>query len=240
MIRTMLGWIAFLILTTIAGICGTSLSLISPKKVVPYVVRPWARLMLLSCDVKVNVEGIENVPKGPCVIMFNHQSIFDVLAYMAVLPIDWRAVMKKEVGRMPFIGWVSMLSGHYLVARDGSAGDTREVKKIVKNLRSGPAVVLAPEGTRSPDGKLLPFQKGGFFIALLARVPLVTMVITGGREIRSKGSRWINPTDMSVKIFPPIKVDDLPPGRIGREELMSMVRSQMQGVLDEYESSEAS
>jgi len=139
--------------------------------------------------------------------------------------------MKREVGQIPFIGWVSRLSGHYLVARDGSSSDTKEVKKIVGKIRSGPSVVVAPEGTRSKDGKLLPFQKGGFLIAVLARVPVVTMVITGGLKLLSKGSRHPNPGTMKIKILPPISVDHLPKGREGREELMAIVREQMEEVL---------
>lgn len=207
------------------------LSLTYRPFVVPYAVKPWAKTNLWAAGIKLDVEGIENLPKEPCIIMFNHQSALDILAYMSILPIDWRAIMKKEVGNFPFIGWVARLSGHYLVARDGSSSDTKEVKKIVGKIRSGPSVVVAPEGTRSKDGKLLPFQKGGFLIAVLARVPVVTMVITGGAELLTKGSRHPNPGTMKIKILPPISVDDLPKGREGREKLMHIVREQMEEVL---------
>ena len=231
MIRTIFCWFTFIVYTIFFGIIGLFLSVTFRNLVVPYAVRPWARINLKTAGIGLDVEGIENLPDEPCIIMFNHQSALDILAYMAALPIDWRAIMKKEVGQIPFIGWVSRLSGHYLVARDGSSSDTREVKKIVGKIRSGPTVVLAPEGTRSKDGKLLPFQKGGFLIAVLARVPVVTMVITGGLDILSKGSVWINPGSMKVKILPAIYVDDLPPGREGREKLMRIVREQMEEEL---------
>jgi 1-acyl-sn-glycerol-3-phosphate acyltransferase len=194
-------------------------------------VRPWAKTNLWAAGIHLDVDGLENLPEEPCIIMFNHQSALDILAYMSILPINWRAIMKREVGQIPFIGWVARLSGHYLVARDGSSSDTKEVKKIVGKIRSGPTVVVAPEGTRSKDGKLLPFQKGGFLIAVLARVPVVTMVITGGAELLSKGSRHPNAGTMKIKILPPISVDDLPKGREGREELMQIVRGQMEEVL---------
>jgi len=194
-------------------------------------VKPWAKTNLWAAGIHLDVDGLENLPEEPCIIMFNHQSALDILAYMSILPIDWRAIMKREVGQIPFIGWVARLSGHYLVARDGSSSDTKEVKKIVGKIRSGPTVVVAPEGTRSKDGKLLPFQKGGFLIAVLARVPVVTMVITGGAELLSKGSRHPNAGTMKIKILPPISVDDLPKGREGREELMQIVRGQMEEVL---------
>jgi len=221
----------FVIFTTFFGVIGIILSLTYRPFVVPYAVKPWARSNLWAAGIKLQVEGLENLPKDPCIIMFNHQSALDIVAYMSILPIDWRAIMKKEVGQIPFIGWVARLSGHYLVARDGSSSDTKEVKKIVSKIRSGPTVVVAPEGTRSKDGKLLPFQKGGFLIAVLARVPVVPMVITGGLKLLSKGSRHPNSGMMKIKILPPISVDDLPKGREGREKLMHIVREQMEEEL---------
>lgn len=231
MLRTLYCAIIFTVFTTLYGIIGIILSLTYRPFVVPYAVKPWAKTNLWAAGIHLDVDGLENLPKDPCIIMFNHQSALDILAYMSILPIDWRAIMKREVGQIPFIGWVARLSGHYLVARDGSSSDTKEVKKIVGKIRSGPTVVVAPEGTRSKDGKLLPFQKGGFLIAVLARVPVVTMVITGGAELLSKGSRHPNAGTMKIKILPPISVDDLPKGREGREELMQIVRGQMEEVL---------
>jgi len=231
MLRTIYCGIVFAVFTTFFGIIGIILSLLYRPFVVPYAVKPWAKTNLSAAGIKLQVEGLENLPQEPSIIMFNHQSALDILAYMSILPIDWRAIMKKEVGQIPFIGWVSRLSGHYLVARDGSSSDTKEVKKIVSKIRSGPTVVVAPEGTRSNDGKLLPFQKGGFLIAVLARVPVVPMVITGGLELLSKGSRHPNSGTMKIKILPPITVDDLPKGREGREKLMRVVRDQMEEVL---------
>lgn len=231
MLRTLYCAIIFTVFTTFYGIIGIILSLTYRPFVVPYAVKPWAKTNLWAAGIHLDVDGLENLPDEPCIIMFNHQSALDILAYMSILPIDWRAIMKKEVGQIPFIGWVARLSGHYLVARDGSSSDTKEVKKIVSKIRSGPTVVVAPEGTRSKDGKLLPFQKGGFLIAVLARVPVVTMVITGGAELLSKGSRHPNPGTMKIKILPPISVDEMPKGREGREQLMHIVRKQMEDVL---------
>ncbi len=239
MLRTVLCFIAFVIFTVFFGLYGIILAVISPSSAVKYAVRLWAKSILFSTGVKLDVKGLENLPDEPSIIMFNHQSAFDILAYMAALPIDWKAVMKREVANMPFIGWVAKLAGHYFVARDGSERDTKEVKKIVRNIRSGPSVMIAPEGTRGKDGKLLPFQKGGFIIAMLAGVPVVPMVITGGLDIMSKGSRVLKPGTMKVRILPPIYVDKLPPGRKGREELMNMVRTQMEDVLSGEQGNQA-
>jgi len=237
MLRTIVCWVTFIIYTVFFGLYGVVLAMISPPAVVKYAVRPWARMILFTAGVKLDVQGLENIPAEPSIIMFNHQSVFDIFAYMAALPIDWKAVMKKEVGDMPFIGWVSRIAGHYIVARDGSDRDTKEVKKIVSRIKEGPSVLIAPEGTRGKEGKLLPFQKGGFLIAMLAGVPVVPMVITGGLDIMPKDSKVLRPGTMKIRILPPIDVAGLPPGREGREELMRIVRTQMEEVLDREENS---
>jgi len=233
MLRIVYSWIVFLLLTTLFGIYGLVLAVIAPNTVSRYAVRPWAKTLLFSIGVKVEVTGFENIPKVPCVFMYNHQSIFDVFSYMSVLPIEWKAIMKTKVARMPFVGWVAVISGHHFVSRDGSASDANAVRKIVRKIKYGPSVLVAPEGTRSPDGKLQDFQEGGFLIAMMAKVPVVTMVIQGGLERRSKVSRGIVPGTMKITIFPAIDVTKLPKGREGRKELVRIVKSQMEEVLNQ-------
>lgn len=220
--------------TTVAGITGLVLARISPDKVFKYSFRPWGRWILRACGVKVEWEGVENLPKEPCVIMYNHQSFFDIFA-AATLPIAWKGVLKQELANVPFIGWVPKAMGHYFVARDGSARDTKQLKRMIDNIRSGPSVLIAPEGTRSYDGKLLPFKEGGFLLAARAGAPVVTMAIMGGKDILARDSMKVNPGVMKVKIFPPIDVKDLPPGKQGREKLSSIVRGQMESALTEHE-----
>jgi 1-acyl-sn-glycerol-3-phosphate acyltransferase len=235
MLRTFFSWSLIVFWTVFWGIIGVFLSLAFPNKVIRYAIRPWGRLVARSCGVKVELEGTENLPKEPCVIMYNHQSSFDIFAFCGFLPIEWKAVMKKEVAHVPFVGWVSRITGQYFVERDSSSRDTQEIRKIAEHIRSGPPVLIAPEGTRSPDGRLLPFKKGGFLVAMIAGVPVVPMVIIGGKEIMPKGSLRINPGVMRIKILPPIHVRNLPPGREGREELMKLVREGMERALAEDE-----
>jgi|DewCreStandDraft_1066081.scaffolds.fasta_scaffold00062_114 1-acyl-sn-glycerol-3-phosphate acyltransferase len=236
MLRTVISWIAIVFWTTVFGIWGVFLSIVLPSRVTRYAIRPWAQLVLKSCGVKVELEGVENLPKEPSIIMYNHQSTFDIFAFAASLPIEWKAVMKQEVASIPFVGWVSKLTGHYFVARDNSSKDVQEIRKLVEKIKSGPSVLIAPEGTRSSDGKLLPFKKGGFVVAMYAGVPVVPMVITGGKDIMPKGSLSIRPGTIRIKILPPIDTKKLPAGKEGREELLKLVREAMLGVLDDAES----
>lgn len=237
MLRAILNWTLISIYTIIFGIPATIVSFIMPDKVLRYFVRPWSRLILKTCGIKVHLEGTENLPNEPCVIMFNHQSYFDVFAFAAVLPIDWRAVMKKGLSRVPFFGWVAKATGHYFVLRDSSIKSFQEIERVAQRIRSGPSVLIAPEGTRSPDGKLLPFKRGGFVLAMRTGAPVVPMAILGGRDITPRGTIRINPGHIRIKILPPINVKSLPPGRAGRDELSRLVKEALERALIEDEKS---
>ena len=235
MLKTIVSYISLSFFTFLFGSIGMILAPFSNRLAIIYAVRSWGRSCLWGCGIKLNVNGLENLPEEPSIIMYNHQSSFDILAFAAALPIEWKAIMKNEVLRMPFIGWVSKLGGHYFVARDGSSGDSKQVKKIVSEVKNGPSVILAPEGTRSEDGRLLPFKKGGFLIALLAGVPVVPMVIWGGKNIRPKGSYKIDSSkEIDVHIMKPIDVKTLPKGRKGREELEERVKTSMENIISKY------
>ena len=235
MLRTIFNWTAIVFYTIVFGTIGLLLSFTSAEKVSKYAIRPWGRSILSACGVKVYVEGVENLPKGPSIIMYNHQSSSDIFAFSGFLPVEWRGVLKKELAKVPFVGWVTKAMGHYFVERDGSGRDTQEIRRMVEKIRSGPSVLIAPEGTRSPDGTLLPFKKGGFVVAMYAKVPVVPMVILGGKEVMPKGSMKVNPGSMKMKILPPIDVKTLPSGREGREELMRLVREVMDRALKQEE-----
>ena len=235
MIFTIYCWIAILFISIFFTISGIILSFLSPDKVIKYSIRPWGYFILKACRINVIVEGLENLPREPCVIMYNHQSSFDIFLFCGYLPIEWKAIIKDELASLPLLGWVTRLSGHYFVSRDQSSRDTEEVKKIARKIRSGPSVIIAPEGTRSDDGKLLPFKKGGFIIAMLAGTPVVPMALVGGKDIMPKGSLRIKPGKMWMKILPQIDIKNLPPGRLGRELLEKTVRDSMEKTLGEGE-----
>ena len=227
-IRSILAIILSSLFTTFWGCIGIAASLLANRHVIKCAVRPWGKTVLWACGVRLDVEGTENLPDGPSIVMFNHQSSLDIPVFSAVLPFEWKAVMKNEVASIPFVGWVCKLSGHYFVARDGSVGDTNKVREIIRKIRNGPSVVIAPEGTRSEDGELLPFKQGGFFMASLSRVPVVPMIIWGGKDIRKKGSYKLNTDrDIIVRILPPIDTASFPKGKEGGEKLEGVVREEM-------------
>lgn len=241
MLRKIYSYAVIVILTTFYGTIGLICSLVSPRNLLyKWATIPWGQQVLGFCGVKVEVEGVENIPKEPSVIMYNHQSSADIFASSGYFPYPWICVLKKELYHVPFIGWMTRAMGCYFVGRDGGSQDTQEVRKMAQVIKQGPSVMIAPEGTRSPDGKLLPFKKGGFLVAMMAKVPVVPMVIMGGRDVMPKGAKGIIPGRMKIKYFPPINVEGLPSGKEGREELMRIVRESMEGALAEFEGNKQS
>lgn len=234
--KTIKSWIANIVmflLTAFWGSLGIIASFWSAKAAVDICIRPWGRTILNTFGIKLDVEGIENIPKGkPCLILYNHQSSFDILAFSAVVPVGWKAVMKREILFVPFVGLVAKFSGHYFVKRDGSVNDSSQVREIVNDLKTGKdAVIIAPEGTRSEDGKLLPFKQGVFLIASLSGVPIIPMIIWGGKDIRPKNQIKIDldrNKKITIRVLPPIDPSKYPKGKKGREELSQLVRKQME------------
>jgi 1-acyl-sn-glycerol-3-phosphate acyltransferase len=134
----------------------------------------------------------------PCVYVANHQSQFDVPALVVSMPADFRVVTKRELLYIPIFGWALWLAGFIFIDRADRESAIRRLERTVRTLRRGISVVVFAEGTRSPDGNLLPFKKGGFVLALQAGVPIVPVSIRGGREVLPKGSLRVRPGTIEV------------------------------------------
>ncbi len=229
MLRTFLAIVPSFLATFVFGIFGMALAIVARGYVIRLSVRPWAKTVLKCCRVNLKVEGVENIPPEPSVIMYNHQSSFDIPAILAALPVEYKMVMKDEVLRIPFVGWVSKMAGHYFVSRDGGSGDSGKLKLMTRGIREkNHTILLAPEGTRSESGRLLDFKKGGFLLASVSGAPVVPVVIWGGKNVKKKGSFQLRTGGkMSVKFFPPVSPRDFPAGREGMEGIEQKVRSVM-------------
>ena len=171
--------------------------------------RIWSKLNLFLGGARVEVKGAENVIRdGPQIFASNHQSICDILVLAGYLPVQFRWIAKKELFRIPFMGWHMSRGGYIRIDRSSMSQSARSVRKAAAQIRGGTSVVIFPEGTRSPDGRLQSFKRGAFSLAILAQVPVVPVAISGSHKVVRKGSLRVHPGRIRVVIDKPIPTKD--------------------------------
>ncbi|MBI1940656.1 MAG: 1-acyl-sn-glycerol-3-phosphate acyltransferase [Acidobacteria bacterium] len=191
------------------------------------------RIVLRAAGVRLEVQGCENIPPRRAVVyMPNHQGNCDPPAVISILP-QVRAIAKKEFFRVPILGTAMRLCGFIPVDRKNRERAIEAIEEGVKALKAGHSFMVFPEGTRSPDGRLQPFKKGVFVMALEAGAPIVPMSVSGSSKIMRKGEFVIYPGQVRITIHPSVPtegctLDD-------RDEIMDHVRRAILSGLAEDE-----
>ncbi len=173
------------------------------------VCRSWARNVLRTARVKVHIDGtdIADCP-GPRIYMSNHQSYFDVISLMAHLPDNARFVAKKSLEYIPFFGQGMRAVGTVIIDRRKPELARRTLSEIAEsNMGKGVGVIIFPEGTRSRDGKLGLFKKGGFVLAIQTGATIVPVGISGSRHIMPADGYRVKPGEIFISIGDPISTD---------------------------------
>lgn len=209
MIRTLLvgGWILF------SSLVGATMAIVGSfvKKgddSAHLVARIWARSILLVSGVKVVVYGLENIdPCASYVYMANHQSMFDIFALLAFLPVRFRWLAKKELFSIPIFGYSMGRAGYISVDRSSMKAAYRSLQEAAQKIAQGVSVVIFPEGTRSSDGRIMPFKAGGFHLAITSGRPIVPVVIDGTHHIMPKGISRVRQGLVTISINPPIETN---------------------------------
>jgi len=150
------------------------------------------------------VEGLERARSAaPCIYVANHQSMVDILAVFALrTPFLW--VSKVENFYVPFLGWNMWLNRYVPLKRGHLPSIMRMVRTCHRRLREGHNLFVFPEGTRSPDGNLIPFFPGAFRLAVRFGVPIVPVVIDGTGYILPKKQLYIRPRVVTLRVLDPI------------------------------------
>ncbi len=155
-----------------------------------------------------------DILKRGYVVISNHESTADPFL-LSFLPWDMRWVAKEEIFKLPLLGWLMHLGGDIPLKRGQRASVEAMMAECLRTLRGGMPIMMFPEGTRSPDGKLLPFKDGAFRLAIEAGVPILPVAIAGSRTCRPKGSLWFGKARAHARVLEPIStegktLDDLP------------------------------
>jgi 1-acyl-sn-glycerol-3-phosphate acyltransferase len=232
-IRALLSTLSF-VAATIAGSVG-ALALGAVDRSgdsVLSLARLWSRVILGVPGVKLDVKMHAPLQPGrPYVFMPNHASMVDIWAVFVAIPATFRFIAKKQLSRIPLFGW-AMAAGRFIfIDRQNAASARRTVQEAARRIRSGQSVVIFPEGTRTRDGHLLPFKKGGFHLAMDSGVDIVPVAIKGSREIMPRGAALIRAGTVTVEVGEPIPTAGLTNG--DRDALIAKVRGRVAEMLGE-------
>jgi 1-acyl-sn-glycerol-3-phosphate acyltransferase len=192
-----------------------------------WVVRTGVRL----ARIRVQVVGREDVPTRPCIFMANHVSNLDPPILLPLLPYRTAFFIKRSLLRIPVVGLGMRLAGFVPVDRDGRLESAREsVEAANKVLASGVNISTFPEGTRSRDGRLLPFKKGPFYLAMESGAPVIPISIWGSEHMMTKGSLRIKPGTAHLTFHPAV----YPQQFATRELLADAVRTAITSGLPQW------
>ncbi|NTW99955.1 MAG: 1-acyl-sn-glycerol-3-phosphate acyltransferase, partial [Geobacteraceae bacterium] len=190
------------------------------------------RLGLALNGVTVTITGSEHLPDGPVIFMSNHQSNFDILSLLAAMPRQIHWVAKKELFDIPVFGPSMRRGGYIPLDRSDGRKALQSMDEAAATIHQGKSVVLFPEGTRTQDGNLLPFKRGGFILARKAAVPVVPVTINGSGRVNPAGQIKLYSGTIHLTVHPPLAV----PPELRRNEaetwMMEAVREQIESVLE--------
>lgn len=163
-------------------------------------------LALGLAGIRYRVRGREYVPPNRAVVFCsNHESNVDPPVLFQALHRRLHVLFKAELTKLPVLGAVMVAGGFVPVERDRREASMASIDRAAESIRSGNSFLIFPEGTRSRTSELLPFKKGGFIMAIKAQAPIVPVAVAGGRSAMQKGSWFVRPVMVDVRIGEPVE-----------------------------------
>jgi len=234
MLRTLFAITTVIITTFLVSVLTLVFGVFGPySKIIYYGAKAWTNSILFSAGVKLNIEGLEKIDKSKSYIFIgNHQSHFDVLSVFSAIPMTVRFMAKKELFKIPAFGWALYASGTIRIDRSNREKAISSMNSALDRIRKGVSVVVFPEGTRSEDGKIRDFKKGGFVLAIKGGIPIVPVSVSGSRFILRKNSMRFHPGEIKIVLSDPINTNEY--GYLEREKLRTDVRNIIIENYDEH------
>jgi 1-acyl-sn-glycerol-3-phosphate acyltransferase len=183
----------------------------------------WAYTMLAVSLVRTEIKNKARIIKGQSyVIISNHQSLYDILALVTTLGIQFRWFIKKEILKVPIFGYGLYAARNIYLDRTDTARAIESINKGMDRLPRGAGVMVFAEGTRSADGRIQEFKKGGFMAAIVRQLPILPVTINGSRRVLPKGSLVVKPGKIQVVVADPIETTGYTADTV--QELMDKTR----------------
>ncbi len=197
--------------------------------------RAWARSILRATGVRLRVLHAERFEDGQSfVVAANHESFYDILVLFRVLPMRIAFLAKRNLFRLPILGWSMAAAGFVPVDRGERRRGTATIDTALKRLGKGSSLILFPEETRTRTGELLPFKEGAALLAIRSGLPILPVGIAGTFRIQRRGGFTITPSDVAISVGEPIPVS----GRSIRDrgEVTGQLRERVAALREEARS----
>jgi 1-acyl-sn-glycerol-3-phosphate acyltransferase len=233
MIVSLLVFVTILVLALPTALVLIPFTLLTGNVAPLYAAGSWiARVAIRVAGIRLRIEGLENVPPHrACIFMANHVSNLDAPALMSHLPGRTVVFLKRELLKLPILGYAFKLANFIPVDRVGNTESAQEaVADAVRVLASGLHITTFVEGMRSPDGRMLPFKKGAFYLARDSGAPCIPISIYGTEKIIPWGSNRIHPGVAHIHFHPPIDPADY----ATRDDLSEAVRAAIASGLPQW------
>jgi 1-acyl-sn-glycerol-3-phosphate acyltransferase len=160
----------------------------------------------------LRVEGAERVDwSRPLVLVANHASMIDIPALFRAVPVPLRFVLKREIARVPFVGWYARLMGMAFIDRGNARDAKRKLSDAAEQLRDAATFAAFPEGTRGKDGTIGPFKGGALQLAIEAGVPVLPVAIEGSGRVLPPTGFSVRPGEIVVRFGDPIETTGMTP-----------------------------
>jgi 1-acyl-sn-glycerol-3-phosphate acyltransferase len=225
MTAAIISWIV--LVTVFFGIMAIFASFVDMKGRLPHkVAGVWARSILALSPIEVTVKGLSNIdPDKSYIYMSNHQSNYDIPILLGHLPVQFRWLAKIELFRIPLFGYAMKRAGYICIDRSNQKSAFESLKKAAAIIRNGVSVMIFPEGTRTMDGNIGSFKKGGFVLAVESGVPILPVIIRGTYSIMPKSRLLIKPGKVTLEILEPVETSGYT--KETKDELMKKIRNIM-------------
>ena len=197
-------------------------------KLMSFIAINWSKIILKVGKINFNINGLKNIDlRKNYFFVPNHESALDIPLVFASIPMHVVSVAKIELSRIPFFGWSMIAGGHFFVDRSNHKKAMRSIEKARISMNKNPrSVFLFPEGTRSLDGKVGRFKKGGLKLAIDLGVPIVPVGIVGTNQFQSNLKKGLNIGKIELNIGKPIQTK-----KIKEKELQSFVEELRKKVI---------
>ena len=207
-LRSLKGWVVIAVSTILCGLPAIPMGFVPPRGSWSMRFgRAWARMILRGTGVTVRVLNRERFAPQGAVIAPNHESFYDILVLYESVPMRIGFLAKRNLFRIPILGWSMTAAGFVPVDRGEHRRGTATIDTALKRLGRGASLIVFPEETRTRTGELLPFKAGAALLAIRSGLPLQPIGIVGTFGIQRRGGFTITPSEVVVAVGEPIPVE---------------------------------